>query len=49
MLTKADVAKLAYRDAAKRLHPDMPSGSTRDFQLLQEAKAVLEAHHGGSR
>lgn len=40
-------AQLAYRDAAKRTHPDN-GGSTDDFQLVQEAKRVLEAHHGGS-
>jgi hypothetical protein len=38
----------AYRDAAKRVHPDTPTGSTTAFQLLQEAKAVLDAHHGVS-
>lgn len=38
----------AYRDAAKRTHPDA-GGSVRDFQLVQEAKAVLDAHHGGGR
>lgn len=46
MLTKADVFRVAYRDAAKRTHPDA-GGSVRDFQILQEAKAVLTAHHGG--
>lgn len=36
----------AYRHAARRLHPDA-GGSTEDFQRLQTAKAVLEAHHYG--
>lgn len=36
----------AYREAARRLHPDA-GGSTEDFQRLQEAKRVLDAHHGG--
>lgn len=36
----------AYRAAARRLHPDA-GGSTEEFQRLQTAKAVLDAHHGG--
>lgn len=47
MLTNADVARTAYRDAARRVHPDVPGGSVRAFQLLQEAKSALDAHHGG--
>lgn len=35
----------AYRAAAKRLHPDA-GGSTEDFQRLQEAKRILDEHHG---
>lgn len=37
----------AYRAAAKTVHPDR-GGSVRDFQLLQEARRILEAHHGGA-
>jgi hypothetical protein len=40
-------AQTAYRQAAARVHPDV-GGSATDFQLVQEAKRVLEAHHGGS-
>jgi hypothetical protein len=36
----------AYRTAAKRMHPDV-GGSVAEFQRLQEAKRVLDAHHGG--
>lgn len=41
--------KDAYRRAASRLHPDVEGGSTAKFQRLQEAKRVLDAHHGGGR
>jgi hypothetical protein len=44
-------AATAYRRAASRLHPDA-GGTTEDFQRLQEAKRILDAHHGrreGSR
>lgn len=41
----AEVFRVTYRNAAKRTHPDA-GGSVRDFQRLQEAKVVLEAHHG---
>lgn len=40
-------ARRAYQVAANRAHPDA-GGSTSDFQLVQEAKRVLEAHHGGT-
>lgn len=40
-------AQTAYRQAAARVHPDV-GGSTADFQLVQEAKRVLEAHHGAA-
>lgn len=36
----------AYRHAAKKYHPDS-GGRTEDFQQLQEAKRVLDAHHEG--
>jgi hypothetical protein len=34
----------AYRDAAREHHPDR-GGSTERFQLLQQARRVLDAHH----
>jgi hypothetical protein len=40
-----EVAQKAYREAASSAHPDA-GGSTVDFQLVQEAKRVLEAHFG---
>lgn len=45
----ADVlnAKHAIRRAAAITHPD-GGGTTEDFQLVQEAKRVLEKHHGVS-
>src|SRR5919202_1085072 len=33
--------RTAYRRLAKERHPDHPSGSAREFSLLQEAHAVL--------
>lgn len=48
VLASANDFRIYYRDAAKRTHPDA-GGSTRDFQLVQEAKAVLERHHGITR
>lgn len=41
------VAQQAIRLAASRLHPDA-GGKVEEFQRLQEAKRVLEAHHGGA-
>jgi len=42
-----DAAKRAIRRAAAGAHPDS-GGSTTDFQLVQEAKRVLETHHGAT-
>lgn len=44
----SQVARLAVRVAASATHPDRGSGSTSDFQLVQEAKRVLEAHFGAT-
>lgn len=41
-----NTARDAYRRAAAKTHPD-GGGLTMDFQLVQEAKRVLEAHFGG--
>lgn len=38
-------ARDAVRAAAAKTHPDR-GGRVEDFQLVQEAKRVLEAHHG---
>lgn len=46
LLEHAYLVPAAYRAAARRFHPDA-GGSTEDFQRLQTAKAVLDAHHGG--
>lgn len=45
VLGSAAIFRGAYKDAARRTHPDA-GGSTREFQLVQEAKRVLERHHG---
>lgn len=47
ILASPAVATAAYRAAAAKAHPDR-GGSVSDFQLVQEAKRVLEAHHGTS-
>lgn len=47
ILRDAGVAQVAYRSAANKAHPDR-GGSQMDFTLVQEAKRVLEAHHGGT-
>lgn len=41
--------RFTYRNAAKKAHPDSHGGDTQRFQLLQEAKSVLERHHGVAR
>jgi hypothetical protein len=51
ILDDREWAKEAVRRAVKRTHPDSPDrtdrgGSTDDYMLVQEAKRVLEAHHG---
>jgi hypothetical protein len=48
LLTDPAGYQAAYRSATKRLHPDA-GGSVEDFQRLQEAKRILDAHHGGTR
>lgn len=45
ILGNATAMKDAYRTAAKKLHPDA-GGSESNWQLLQQAKAILDAHHG---
>lgn len=40
-------AKNAIRKAVSKTHPDA-GGKQADFQVVMEAKRVLEAHHGGS-
>lgn len=46
LVRSAEVVAAAYRIAARACHPDT-GGSTEQFQQLQEAKRVLDAHHGG--
>lgn len=46
VLRDSDALRIAYRTAAGNLHPDR-GGDTEKFQLLQEAKRVLDAHHNG--
>jgi hypothetical protein len=47
LLTDPAGYQAAYRSATKRLHPDA-GGSVDEFQRLQEAKRILEAHHGAA-
>lgn len=41
-------ARDRYREAALYAHPDH-GGSNKDFQLLQEAKQIIDNHHGKAR
>jgi hypothetical protein len=42
-----DTFKARYRSAALKLHPDYNNGEPRpEWNALQEAKAVLDQHHG---
>jgi hypothetical protein len=43
-----NIARDAYLRAVKRAHPDMPTGSAKDFQAVQNAKMVLSGHFGVS-
>lgn len=45
VLRDREITKRAIRAALAKTHPDA-GGATEDFQLVQEAKRVLEAHHG---
>ena len=47
IVTDETWARDAVRAAAAKTHPDR-GGRVEDFQLVQEAKRVLEAHHGGA-
>lgn len=47
IIENPDAVRATYLNAAKRVHPD-GGGSIDDFQLLQTARAVLEAHQGTS-
>lgn len=38
--------KATYRNAVKNAHPDAEGGSTQKWYQLDEARKVLEAHHG---
>jgi len=49
LLRDPAAVKLTYREAAKKAHPDKHGGDTQRFQLLQQARAVLERHHGALR
>lgn len=46
MLKSIDIARTGIRLAFAKTHPDA-GGTAARFQRVQQAKAVLEAHHGG--
>jgi hypothetical protein len=48
VLRSADAARSAFREAAKRTHPDMANGDRDAFEQVQTARKVLTAHHGVS-
>ncbi len=41
-----DAFRTAYRVAARKIHPDVNGGDPHRFQVLQECRVILEAHHG---
>lgn len=45
LLTDRTSVGLAYRDAAKRMHPDVLGGSHDAMATLSVAKRILEQHH----
>lgn len=45
ILRERDLYRVSYRWAATKLHPDA-GGDTAKFQRLQDAKRVLDLHHG---
>jgi hypothetical protein len=47
ILRDASSARTAYRMAIAKAHPDA-GGTAEDFQLVQEAKRVLEGHFGAT-
>lgn len=47
VLSTRSAAQAAYRIAARAAHPDT-GGSTEAFQRLNEAKRIIDAHHGGA-
>lgn len=46
VIESAKALQGAYRDACKNTHPDLNGGTDGSFKILQEAKRVLDAHHG---
>lgn len=46
VLGNKENAKLVYREAKARTHPDTPLGSTETFKLVEDARAVIEQHFG---
>lgn len=48
ILQTAENFRIAYRQAAKHLHPDT-GGNQHEWKLLQDAKLLIEIHHGLAR
>ena len=44
-----DAFRTAYRVAASKVHPDAAEGDVHRFQVLQECRLILDAHHGDGR
>ena len=47
VVASADSARIWFRRAAMRLHPDQPGGSTDRMTTLNRARQALEAFHNG--
>ena len=46
VLEEYSAFRIGYKIAAKKVHPDVNGGDPHRFQVLQECKAILDAHHG---
>ncbi|WP_145077096.1 J domain-containing protein [Poriferisphaera corsica] len=45
VINDADEYRKAYREVAKKVHPDV-GGCADEFARLQNAKSILDEHHG---
>jgi hypothetical protein len=48
ILANPDDYREAYRAQARRVHPDASAAATDDWNRLQDAKRLLDAHHGAA-
>jgi hypothetical protein len=46
VLQSAEEFSMIYRTAAKRFHPDVAPGESKNWTILQEAAGLLKRHFG---